>query len=46
MYLDIKTEIDTTIKNLLKTKEMIYFGIQLTDAIQRETIQPNILKKI
>lgn len=45
MHLNDKTEIDTTIKNLLKTKEMIYFGIQLTDAIQRETIQAHHFEK-
>ena len=45
MQQDVKTEIDTTIKSLLKTKEMIYFGIQLTDAIQRETIQPQHFEK-
>lgn len=42
---DAKSITNTAIKNLLKTKEMIYFGVQLTDAIQRGTIQPHHFEK-
>lgn len=45
MNKDDKVTLDITLKNLLKTKEMIYYGIQLTDAVQRGAVQPHHFEK-
>jgi len=37
--------LEITIKNLLKTKEMIYYGIQLTNAVHTGVIQPHHFEK-